>query len=81
MKKLRTLIVLALLMLIFWGCTQPPNPSVSSTATSPSTSESNGFEWHDCTWYGPLGEAAFLTEDLFFFLSGDQRKQLQQGRR
>jgi hypothetical protein len=72
MKKLQTLAVLALLMLIFWGCSQPPNPSVSSTATAPSTSESNGFEWHDCTWYGPLGEAAFLTEDLFFFLSGDQ---------
>ena len=67
LKKFPTAALIALLLLsVLGGCAQQPTPSPSTTTELPD------FPQDDVTWYGPLGEAAFLTEDLFFFLSGDQ---------
>lgn len=50
-------ILTAVLSGLFGGCTAP-------------TSQPGPQE--EIVWYGPLGEAAFLTDDLYFFLSRDK---------
>lgn len=55
-----------LLLSVFPSCT----PQVETPPSG--TTGSFAFPAEPVTWYGPLGEAAFLTDDLFFFLSLDR---------